>query len=67
MCFLVKKWKDHYPKSLSLPLNTNPDERRRNDIEDYHHHLPPNNEKQEDAITAAITERFTLIQGPPGK
>ena len=29
--------------------------------------LPKNNQKQQEAIDKALTSRFTLIQGPPGK
>ena len=28
--------------------------------------LPKNNTKQQEAIDKALTERFSLIQGPPG-
>jgi len=29
--------------------------------------LPRNNRKQQQAIDKALTSRFTLIQGPPGR
>ena len=28
--------------------------------------MPPNNEKQNEAITKALTQTFTVIHGPPG-
>ena len=28
--------------------------------------LPENNQKQQEAIDKALTQRFSLIQGPPG-
>ena len=29
--------------------------------------MPPNNSKQNEAITNALTQTFTVIQGPPGE
>ena len=29
--------------------------------------MPNNNERQNDAIRKALTQNFTVIQGPPGK